>query len=115
MSYVYNTINIEKILEKQLLVEDKQQLIVKRGFLQFESSGIIEYALNINCLRKKSFSKKEVSKESTVVQYASFYVNDELFFKVSVDNMYLGWIPQKYVIPKEISTQRIEDFHGFAY
>ncbi|WBY91099.1 CDP-glycerol glycerophosphotransferase family protein [Enterococcus casseliflavus] len=114
MSYVYNTINIEKILEKQLLVEDKQQLIVKRGFLQFESSGIIEYALNINCLRKKSFSKKEVSKESTVVQYASFYVNDELFFKVSVDNMYLGWIPQKYVIPKEISTQRIEDFHGFA-
>lgn len=114
MSYVYNTINIDKILEKKQIDEAVSPLKVTRNILRFKVSGEIEYAKNIAALETESFMKTNVRHDSIVVQHAEMVVFEQKFYKTSVDNEYLGWINERYVLPKINQVQKIEDFHGFA-
>lgn len=116
MSYVYNTINIEQILgtEKPVETSSDEGLDIETKYLKLLKNVTIKAYKNLSDLKKQLFFNLAVTTEDKITQYASYKTKNTEYVKISVNDMYIGWIEKQYVEEKEYEVYSIEPYHMIA-
>lgn len=115
MSYVYNSIDIEKILTP-VTKEDTSEatLKVKKRLIKSALDGSIPCYKNIESIQKQISFTVNLQTSDAIVQHASYVFEEKTYLKVSVNNYYVGWILEECTELRKIEVEKIEDYHGFA-
>ncbi|MEG0731817.1 MAG: CDP-glycerol glycerophosphotransferase family protein [Vagococcus sp.] len=117
MSYVYNSINIDQILNSKNIEETKEEAIKISIFnslkLVKETSRVKSFK-NVDAIINGVFSEVMLTKESSVVQHATCWVEEVRYSKVTVAGMYEGWIATDYFIPRPFIVEKIENKHLYG-
>ena len=127
MSYVMNTINIEKILgEHQSPDADAQfndsavissnhleitDLNIRRQFLTFFEDGTIDVYKRLEDVIRGKFTKKTIQKGSRISEFANCQYEDLKYRKVSIDGTYIGWVADHHMMIRPIQVEKIEKVH----
>ena len=114
MSYVYNSIDIEKILSPIKKEIPKNTLKVKRQLKKPITSGFVKVYKNIEEITNQNYFNIELSISDDLIEHAIFEFDNEIYSKISANNQYVGWIAQNNTESRKIEVERIEDYHGFA-
>ncbi|MCF4060748.1 CDP-glycerol glycerophosphotransferase family protein [Pediococcus acidilactici] len=114
MSYVYNTINIEKILENHVAKKEINPVKVFKRRMKFKKDGTIPYYTDIQDVYRGKEKSKLITKDLKVVQYARLEYENNYYAKISVEDIYLGWIDEAELIKQPLEIKRIQKRHGFA-
>lgn len=115
MSFVYNTINIDEILDKQIVVEKKAEpLKVSKKLLTVNQTSDVKMYKNIDGIIQNQFKEITLVIQNEAVQHATFQTENDLYLKVSINNEYVGWISEIYFSEREVEIYEIEDYHGFG-
>ncbi|KAF1304823.1 CDP-glycerol glycerophosphotransferase family protein [Enterococcus sp. JM9B] len=115
MSYVVNTINIEKILKSTSIdSEEKNKLITKKTSLMSENNEEIQIFKNLTEIAKGKFYLKTISSTDKIISYAEYQFEDKDFVKISINDEYYGWSDKKNFCRRPLEVLNVEDVHGFA-
>lgn len=115
MSYVYNTINIDEILNHSKESDEKESLLTaSRALLTVVKASDVEIYKNLDDVEHHIFQKSKIAEGSRVVQHASYEFEGETFVKVSINETYVGWVNKVYFVLREIVTYGVENFHAYG-
>lgn len=116
MSYVYNTININQILGKEnsSVKSDGEKLIVKRKRLKVLNNTTIKVYKNLSDLELEKSFGLSLRLDDKITQYASYLFHDKIYVKISVNDIYVGWIDQNYVKEEEFELYNVKPYHTIS-
>ncbi|MGX7198159.1 CDP-glycerol glycerophosphotransferase family protein [Enterococcus olivae] len=114
MSYVYNSIDIDKILSPVKNSEEQNTLKIEKQLIKPSIDGPVECYKNIDSIIAKEHFMIDLLTSDILVQHASFEFDDTIYIKISVNNKYVGWITKENTEPRRVEVERIEDYHGFG-
>lgn len=114
MSYVYNSIDINKILTPAKANKKQNTIKVERKLLKSSIEGKIQCYKNINSIISQEEFLIDLSFTDSLVQHALFEFRGREYSKVSVNNCYVGWISKEYTALRPIEVEKINDYHAFA-
>lgn len=115
MSFVYNSIDIDKILnsKKEDTVKDNR-LNVQRRLTKPVVDGKTECYKNIDSIKRNDYTVINLSTNDNLIEHASFNYHNIDYVKVSINNVYTGWILKEKTNLRKIEVEKIEDLHGFG-
>lgn len=125
MSYVMNTINIEKILgECQNSDSQYNDLLsnsmnppeivdfnIQRQFLTFFEDGTIDIYKKLDDITAERYTTNSIHKGAKISEFANCRYEGRKYRKVSIDGMYVGWIADHHMMVKPIQVEKIEKVH----
>lgn len=114
MSFVYNTINIDNILNPTKEKKDEHHLKVARRLLRTLEEGDIYFYKNIEDIRQGNNFKYKVQKNSDAIGFASYEFNSKIFVKVSIEGTYIGWAEESHFDFREVITYSVQNFNGYG-
>ncbi|WP_270279771.1 CDP-glycerol glycerophosphotransferase family protein [Vagococcus bubulae] len=115
MSYVYNTININQILGKEMPVTTSEDdLIVETKQLKALETVTIHAYKNLTHLQQNVAFELNLKVEDKITQYASYLLDGTTFVKISVNDTYVGWIDEQYVKEKEYEVFSVKSYHTIS-
>ncbi|MFI3623150.1 CDP-glycerol glycerophosphotransferase family protein [Vagococcus fluvialis] len=119
MSFVYNSINIDQILNSQVHASENnmkseiEMSIKKRAKSVIESNEVAVYK-NIEKIKENISKPLKLATTDTVVEYATCTIDEQQFSKISLNGKYIGWIDSKKFDSKPLVVEKIvsEHFYG---
>lgn len=119
MSYVYNTININRMLKenhsKEEVKGNSSQIKLKTVELQAIKSCEVPLFINIDAIDKQKNKTVYLEKDDKIVQQAEYTdCYQRKYVKTILNNIYIGWIPREYVEPKEFVIESIEPYYSVS-
>lgn len=116
MSYVYNSININQILDTKEVAEEKTVTLKPvRVQRRVEETGPVCVFKNIEVIDKEEFVEVTLDSEDKIVQLAQYIdAKEREYAKISVNNVYLGWVNRDYLSNEPLEILTIEDYHGYG-
>jgi CDP-glycerol glycerophosphotransferase len=104
---VRNSLNISQILdtnEKQLS-EDKEAIVLReKNTITVNYDGVFKVYSQISHLFENDYKEIFLSKKDLIRSVAIYNYQEEIFFKIVVNNVYQGWIASKFVENKEVEN-----------
>lgn len=114
MSYVFNTINIENILNPEENKSTPSPLSIKRRLLKVSEPAEIKVYKNFESIGGNTFYSYYASENSEAIQYATYEFQDETFVKIAINGTYLGWANISYFSDRAIIINDLKDFHAYG-
>ena len=114
MSYVYNSIDIEKILIPVKVEKEEHTLSVRRQLIKSAVEGPVKCYRNTDAIISQKYFMIDLSLSDELIQHASFKFENLVYSKVSINHCYVGWISKEDTEPRHNQVHRIEKYHGFA-
>lgn len=114
MSFVYNTINIDNILNPTTEKKESHHLKVARRLLRTLETGDVYFYKNIEDIRQGNKFKYKINKNSDAIGYASYEFTTKTFVKVSIEGTYIGWAEESYFDSREVITYSVQNFNGYG-
>ncbi|MGF2142519.1 CDP-glycerol glycerophosphotransferase family protein [Vagococcus fluvialis] len=118
MSYVYNSINIDQILNSKNLKEDDSKLEssikINKTLELVNKSNEVKVFKNIEEIKNNSFKNTTLIEGNKVVSHAVFVYEEIEYKKVSIEGEYVGWIISKVFSPRPLVVEKIENSHFYG-
>ncbi len=118
MSFVYNSININQILNSKELDNNACKPItsisIGKVLKLVGSSQQTNCYKNIADIKENSFSIIDLKSGDAVVQHATYENDGTIFSKVTIEGYYIGWIDSSCLAPRPLFVEKIENTHFYG-